>query len=123
MGRIIINRALLRPSDRGEKKNKQNNLIHREHYVDEQMDATFQSVTVYSASILSHGEEDLYCVQTSQFLPHPSRPDRRDIYDRPINILTHLITCRTQDVHLCRSPYIMMITYVLLFLNFIPSKT
>lgn len=122
MGRIIINRALLRPSNGGE-KNKQNNLILREHYVDEQMDATFQSVTVYSASILSHGEEDLYCVQTSQFLPHPSRHDRRNIYDRPINILTHLIICRTQDVHLCRSSYIMMITYVLLFLNFIPSKT
>jgi len=94
MDRIIINRALLRPSDGGE-KNKQNNLIHREHNVDEQMDATFQSVTVYSASILSHGEVDLYCVQTSQFLPRPSSPDRHEIYDRPINILTHLIICRT----------------------------
>jgi len=73
MGRIIINRALRRFAfDGGEKSNKKNkqNLIHREHNVDEQMDATFQSVTaVYSASILSHGEEViLFCIVSKRRL-------------------------------------------------------
>lgn len=93
MDRIIINRALCRFASvrpvwwrgvvglgvgrGGEgkfKKNKQN-LIHRERNVDEQMDATFQSVTaVCSASILSHGEEVIFCIVSKRLSVYPSRP-------------------------------------------------
>jgi len=83
MGRVIINRALLTDDDDGgrkiiiKQKNKQN-LTHREHNVDEQMDATFQSVTaVYSASVLSHGEEVilLFCIVSKRRLDVcPSHP-------------------------------------------------